>query len=211
MKKAIIFDVGGVIATENRELFDLSVSEIKPYIDFDLFTKTKKKPENYYYWEEYSTGQISTGEFWTAMLKGMYVNPTEENVGIISNGYQKATWNNVDHQLLRYIKEVKENNPKYKVVVLSNSSTGEERCAEKGGWLDVFDEVFFSHKIGYRKPDPKAFLYVAQQINVDAEDCMFIDDKVSNTKFAAQELGMKTHTYKRDFSELKERIEQFLV
>jgi HAD superfamily hydrolase (TIGR01509 family) len=207
MKKTIIFDVGGVIASPDRELFDRSVGEIRKGLCYKLFEDTRKKPENYGFWEKYSTGLISIEGFWTAMLREMNVNPSEENIRTINHALNTTVWKKVDYQVLDYIKEIK---GKYPLVILSNSSPNEEKCAEESGLLSLFDEVFFSHKTGYRKPNPGAFLYVTSQLNVKPEDCLFIDDKVSNT-IAAEGLGMDTHTYKKDISKLKEKVEQFLM
>jgi len=88
-------------------------------------------------------------------------------------------YNGFNHYLLEIINILKEN--KYKVYLLSNI---EEkiflRIFEKLDFRDYFDEVFLSSKIGYEKPDPRAFTYLLSKIKKEPEECIFIDDNSNN-------------------------------
>jgi glucose-1-phosphatase len=50
---------------------------------------------------------------------------------------------------------------------------------------DSFERVFTSYEVGYRKPDPRVFEYVARTLGVSPESIMFFDDTVENVDAAA--------------------------
>jgi putative hydrolase of the HAD superfamily len=84
---------------------------------------------------------------------------------------------------------------KYKLYILSNTSELHIEYFTKlfndtAGYAmkDVFTECFYSHEIGIHKPDPEAFLHVAEKGNILAEETLFLDDNIHNVK-AAGELG----------------------
>lgn len=54
-----------------------------------------------------------------------------------------------------------------------------------------FQEIFISSEIGVVKPDPESIEYVLNQLNAQAEEVVFVDDKERNLK-TAKKLGVKT-------------------
>lgn len=59
--------------------------------------------------------------------------------------------------------------------------------------LDLYfdkDRVFASHLIRLAKPDPAAFIYVLDQLQVDPEQVLFLDDMAENVA-TARRIGMK--------------------
>lgn len=53
------------------------------------------------------------------------------------------------------------------------------------GFLQRFDEVFVSHRIGRRKPQPECFAHVLQAIGVPAPEVLLFDDLAPNVEAAA--------------------------
>lgn len=53
-----------------------------------------------------------------------------------------------------------------------------------------FNQVYYSHEMGLRKPDPAFFEAVLEKENIQAADCFFIDDREDNIE-AAKALGMQ--------------------
>jgi len=43
-----------------------------------------------------------------------------------------------------------------------------------------FDQVFYSHLIGHRKPDPGCYTYVQEALSIQSKDILFIDDMEAN-------------------------------
>jgi len=56
--------------------------------------------------------------------------------------------------------------------------------------LGYFNQIFVSSDIGCRKPDPGAYLLVAEELNVDPQSIVFFDDLAANVE-GARNLGMQ--------------------
>jgi len=55
----------------------------------------------------------------------------------------------------------------------------------------LFDHVIESAKIGLRKPDPRIYRMMIEQLKVDPANCVYLDDLGVNLK-PAREMGMRT-------------------
>lgn len=74
---------------------------------------------------------------------------------------------------------------------LSNTN-GMHRHAWPGRYghvLSLFRKVFCSHEIGMRKPEPRAYLHVCDEVGVDPSRVLFFDDSPVNVQ-AARSVGM---------------------
>ena len=58
------------------------------------------------------------------------------------------------------------------------------------GLLERFDQVFASHEVRLRKPDPRLFHHVLQQLDLAPHEVLFFDDLAENVD-AARALGMQ--------------------
>ena len=58
----------------------------------------------------------------------------------------------------------------------------------------LFEGVYASCHLGVRKPDPKFFSAILDDLGVQAQDCLFVDDRRANCE-AAAELGMQVHLF----------------
>ena len=57
--------------------------------------------------------------------------------------------------------------------------------------MALFDHVIESAKIGLRKPDPRIYRMMAETLQVDPKNCVYLDDLGVNLK-PAREMGMTT-------------------
>lgn len=81
--------------------------------------------------------------------------------------------------------------PKYRVACLSNTDPlNVRRFDEELRLRDWFDECFYSHEMGCRKPDPEAYLHVSNTLGVPPDEIAFFDDSVKNVAGAAA-VGMQ--------------------
>ncbi|MCK9255804.1 MAG: HAD-IA family hydrolase, partial [Bacteroidales bacterium] len=55
----------------------------------------------------------------------------------------------------------------------------------------IFEKAYYSHQIGYRKPDFKAFEFVLKNSQLEPKETIFIDDNKENIEVANQ-IGIKT-------------------
>jgi putative hydrolase of the HAD superfamily len=90
--------------------------------------------------------------------------------------------------LLRYLKE----NGKT-VVLLSNAQkVFTLRELEHLGIRDLFDRIFISSSVGYKKPDPAFFQHALKECGLKAEDCLMIGNDPFCDVEGAKGLGIDT-------------------
>lgn len=68
--------------------------------------------------------------------------------------------------------------------VTNMSTEGFQQTRGQYPFLRLFDGVVVSGSIGLAKPDPKIFLHLLTQFNLDPKETLFIDDKSSNVQGA---------------------------
>jgi HAD superfamily hydrolase (TIGR01509 family) len=56
---------------------------------------------------------------------------------------------------------------------------------------DLFEAAYYSHRIGFRKPNPESYQYVLNQHHLKPQETLFIDDSLPNIE-AAQKIGIQT-------------------
>ena len=47
-------------------------------------------------------------------------------------------------------------------------------------WRGLFDQVYYSHRIGHRKPLVETFQHILDRIGCTGGECLFIDDSVQH-------------------------------
>ena len=62
---------------------------------------------------------------------------------------------------------------------------------EKYDFFDLFDDFVISGAVGQVKPDPEIFQIMLEKIGKPAEECLFIDDSLTNIN-QAQKMGFGT-------------------
>jgi putative hydrolase of the HAD superfamily len=83
----------------------------------------------------------------------------------------------------------------YKTACLTNNVSGghgdDERAAQIGAIMARFDAVVESSKVGCRKPEPRFYEIACELLDVRPAECIFLDDLGINLKPAAA-MGMTT-------------------
>lgn len=181
MIRAAIFDYGGVVHSLSKigstqriaEGFNLPVEKIKPF--------TKKLGIMM------GEGKISEEQYWEELSK-LVEKPKPQNYQEVWK-YKTTEDYVIFPEIIDLVKEIKSQG--ILVVVLSNTIPPHaEFNREKGGY-DYFDKVFLSYEIGVRKPDIRAYKIVLREMNLKANECIYIDDLEENL-IPAGELGMQT-------------------
>jgi putative hydrolase of the HAD superfamily len=76
--------------------------------------------------------------------------------------------------------------PTYRVACLSNTNELDvKRFDEELRLQNYFDECFYSNEIGFRKPEPAAYLHVMKSLDMPAHEIAFFDDSLKNVGGAA--------------------------
>ena len=185
--KSIIFDLGAVL---------LNISYQKTIEEFDkLGIKnsstfySKKLQTNIFNLLE--TGEISESDF----IKEIQKHCTEATNTQILYAWNAMLLDLPQHRL-QLLKQLK---TEYNIYLLSNTNKihisefenklGKEQYNE---FYQLFDKVYYSHKIGYRKPNAEAFKIIIEENNLIAEEILFIDDSPQHIE-GAKKLGIKTY------------------
>jgi putative hydrolase of the HAD superfamily len=130
-----------------------------------------------------SSGEISFKEFVAGINQRFGFNLSEAEMEDI---FRQAI---VPNQAV--IKLVRKLHAGYNLVLLSNNDEMTVRNLKKyhKEMLGLFSKKYFSHELKLEKPDLKFFKHVLHDLNVNASECLFIDDKQKNVA-AAKECGM---------------------
>lgn len=84
---------------------------------------------------------------------------------------------------------------KYKLAVVNNGNSIALKYWKKKFNFSLFDVFINSSQVGFKKPNPKILLLTCKKLNVDPDECIFMDDNLENVK-STKILGMKTIFWK---------------
>ncbi len=189
----ILFDLGGVIVDINvqatfRAFYELGFpADLMQYphaMSTDLFFR-------------YETGKLDTDQFRDAIRKSTGVE--------MSNRAFDEAWNamlvGIPKERTVLLKRLSE---QYALYMLSNTSSLHVEVFEKMyrkvagvSMHEVFTKIYYSHEIGWHKPDREAWEFVVKDAGIRPGETLFLDDNIHNIK-VAQELGFQAiHIHER--------------
>ena len=173
MIKAILFDCFGVVYMDHFE---------KVYAHFGGDAE-KEEAEIYQALFDISKGTLNEYDF-LANRFGVTRKQWDE-VSAQLSGFNK--------NLLKYIVELRK---RYRVGMLSNVGTeGLEEFMDYGVLEAHFDVICESAKIGFAKPEARAYEISADKLGVRLDECVFTDDRPPYIE-GAQAVGMHTILFK---------------
>ncbi len=191
--KNILFDLGGVILDINvqatlKKFYELGFpAQLMQYphsMNTDLFFK-------------YETGKMKVEQFRDEIRKVSGVD--------VSDKVFDEAWNSMLVRIpVERTRLLKALTKRYALYMLSNTSdlhapVFEKMFEESAGMKmqNLFTRIYYSHEIGYLKPDLGAWEYVIKDAGIKPEETLFLDDNIQNIK-ASQELGFQAiHIHER--------------
>ena len=167
--KAIVLDMYGVIVKQTGDDFVPYVQQTFPDLN----------PEEIYIpWFKADIGELTSLEVWEAIgFQGDLEKIEKEYLDTIelTNGF------------IDFIEKVKD---KYKLAIISNdSSRWSKYLREKFDLNKYFDVISISGDLKIQKPDERIFFLTIEKLGLNAEDCIYIDDREGNLE-AAKKVGM---------------------
>ncbi|KAG0039514.1 hypothetical protein BGZ82_007909 [Podila clonocystis] len=184
--KNLIFDLGNVLVEVNQDGSAVKFEELRS-------TNYAALPKNVV--TEFQTGKISSQHFRTTV---------RASIGLPS----RVTDTQFDHAWgavlvkiasgrMELIQRLRRDSS-YKVYVLSNSDPILTKCLNKiclrehhEHSLDpFFEKIFYSHVIGFMKPDVRAFKFVINDQHLVPGETLFMDDSAENIR-AASSCGLQ--------------------
>lgn len=187
MIKAVIFDVGGVLHS-NEDNFIVKNITTTLGITLNDFRQAAKK-----YIPLLQTGKINEKKFWVLFTKEACVPNTIPKYSLWAKVYLLRY--KVNYGVIDIAKQLK--NKGLQTAILSNSIYVHAQINKKHGIYKPFNTVVLSHEVGIRKPNPKIFQLVLKKLNRQATETVFIDNQKNNIKVAKQ-FGFKTILFKNE-------------
>jgi glucose-1-phosphatase len=174
----IIFDLGGVLLNIDLGRISTGFGEIMHPDE-----EGRKKVTNEIV-PAYETGAITTDQFLNCLNPYLKTGFSGEDI--------IRVWNSIILDMpverLKMLTELRKN---YRVHLLSNINDLHANCFEENfrRWFaddprNYFDQFFYSHQIGMRKPDVNTYTWVINQLNSEPEKTVFIDDMPENIEGA---------------------------
>jgi epoxide hydrolase-like predicted phosphatase len=179
--KNVIFDLGGVII--NLDL-NRTIKEFNR-ISEEPFEKIYTQAAQTELFNLLDKGKISEKDFFSELKKQIGYSDSDDLI--------LKAWNamllDVPEKRLDILVEMKHN---YNTYLLSNTCETHINAFEKElqkehgikNFNDYFDKVYYSCRVGMRKPDKEIFEFVLSENDLKPEETVFIDDSIQHVQGA---------------------------
>lgn len=200
MIKKIFFDFDGVLTTDKTgaETHSKYFSQKIGVNAQELLSKVKQ------YDGEIDAGKISIKDVWESICKEAKIefNPNWLKEAFISTP--------IDERMLEYARQLKD---KYSVGIITDNSTERMNVImEQNKGFNIFDTIIISEDVKCTKEGTEIFEITTQRANVNAEECIFIDNKQKNVDTAKKVgfIGVYFDDKKRDYDNLFKIIDKII-
>lgn len=186
--KHIIFDLGGVILNINYQLTSQAFKALGAQNFDELYNQFHANA----LFEDLETGRVTPEEFLARIKKHLPEGTTDEQI--------VEAWNAMllDFPVAR-LQLLQQLRNHYDLFLLSNTNAihleALNRQLEKERGIPslaaFFDRSYYSHLIGYRKPEKESYQVILDENGLKPEHTLFIDDTLPNID-GATALGIQT-------------------
>lgn len=198
MIKNVVFDIGNVLAGFAWKEFYESFGFTE-----EVFEKLADATVRSSFWNEMDRGKLSDDQ----LLEGFIKNDPSIEKEI------RQVFENVSDMIKRYdyaipwLKELKKRG--YGVYYISNfAHKAHVECEKALDFLDEMNGGILSYQVKLIKPDPEIYRLLCRQYEIEAEECVFIDDTEKNV-LAAQKEGMKGIVF-HTLEQVKEELDRLM-
>jgi epoxide hydrolase-like predicted phosphatase len=183
--RAVFFDVGGVLLDienhDKRHEWEARLGLPREYLTRLVFGSEVFKRA--------MTGEVPEEAVWKYVA---------ETLGLSSEHlpqFQSDFWEGerFDADLAQFVRTLR---PRYKVGIISNAGSGARSDVNRRFNLNRYvDDAIYSAEVKLIKPDPRIYQLALAQLDVRADESVFVDDMLVNVE-AAQALGMRGIQFK---------------
>lgn len=183
----IIFDLGGVLINLDYALTEKAFTDLG-ITDFGARYSQLKQTSLF---DDFETGKIDKAAFIHGLRSLGSQTLTDEQIC--------TAWNAMLLDFpLRRLQLLQQLRLYHDLVLLSNTNEIHEDAFNKilkdthgVNLVAFFDRVYYSHRVGLRKPDHAIFRRILDELGFDAAHTLFIDDSPQHVA-AAKQLGIQT-------------------
>lgn len=187
MIKAVIFDMYETLITHyNCPLYFGAEMALDAGIPKDEFQKLWR-PTEY----ERSIGKLRLEEVIEMILKehNCYSNDLLKKIVDKRIAVKEECFRQMNEEIIPMLLKLKEKG--ILIGLISNCFSEEAKVIRESELFPFFDTVYLSYEQGIQKPDEEIYIRCMNNLNVKAEECLYIGDGGSNELEAAKKLGMK--------------------
>ena len=192
MIKTLIFDLGGVLVSLNRER---CLENFSKDLGFDNFGDYLNAYAQKGFFAKFENGDIDSIEFRDEIRKHC----KKENVQDEEIDQAFFTFlTHVDPYKVKLLMELKK---KYHLLLLSNvNPIGWGKCCElfydanEIDIEDVFEKLYLSYRVKASKPGKEIYEHLIKDSGINPAEALFIDDSQANIEAGAQ-MGLQTMYY----------------
>ncbi len=183
MIKALLLDYDGVI----REIDVERTSEVIRTIgmEMDEFFEIVFGNEDI---KDLIRGKLSSSDWWGIVQEQ---NPRLKGVGADFLWKEVFKYPLINKEVLDIVREYE---GKLKTGILTNAMRESVPVILEETRGYTFDHILPTAMLGHIKPEPEAYLKALDILDVQAEECLFIDDKLRNVE-GARAVGMRAHVF----------------
>src|SRR6185503_3032760 len=164
--RAVVFDIGGVL-------------EITPDLGVDRRWETRLglpageiNARLRDVWQGGSVGTITLDDVHEALKDRLGLD--DQKLAQFMADLWREYLGTANTELIEYARGLR---PRYRTGILSNSFVGaREREQAAYGFVDLVDEIVYSHECGLSKPDPAIYALACDRLRVAPAQMVFVDD-----------------------------------
>ncbi|WP_019613803.1 HAD family hydrolase [Psychromonas ossibalaenae] len=191
----VLFDLGGVLVQLNGLPFETN------------WFKDPARLPNLHQWDhsevvtDFQTGRASALEFAEFSIAEFSLDTSVDNFVDTFTKWPGPLFPGVFPLIEKLKKQTK-------IAIYSNTNSLHwSRLMQEMQLAELFEHCFASHLIGFAKPDPEGFIYVANELKLAPENILFLDDNPGNIA-GAQKQGFIARQV-QGFEEVKQNLIEF--
>ncbi|RMB61181.1 HAD family hydrolase [Tessaracoccus antarcticus] len=185
MIKAVVFDLGGVLA---------SPPSLLPLLAARMGTTHARVAEHYWSGRDAYDAGGSTQDYWGPLVAAAGGSASEGLLDELAL-LDASVWSELRPQAWQVLRDCR--SAGVIVAILSNSPHAVQSAADGAQWRRDVDHLFVSATLGMMKPDPAIYRAVADQLGLPGAELAFIDDKQANVD-GALAVGWRAHLWTDD-------------
>lgn len=189
MIKAIVFDFDYTLTDRSLAIWHGFSELIEPYLKDADWMEKEAVIQRMITLDEFGT--ISRDHIIDFLVKELGLDENRLKHDFSELSMKMAPYTQLDKNAM-IVLEYFYHNPKYKTAILTNGNIRSQRAKIHAVKIaDYFDEIVVSEESGYSKPDPRAFLYVADKLGIKCEECLYVGDVFFNDIIGAYRAKMQ--------------------
>jgi len=189
--RAVLWDFGGVILSSPFEAFRVYERELNLPEDFIRGLNARNPDTNA--WAKMERSEVPLQDF----VSLFEAEALEQGHKIDGWRVLRSISGDIRPQMVEALRRCKKH---FRVACITNNmKSGEgpsmarspDKAKAVAEVMTLFEHVFESSRLGWRKPDPRIYRHACDQLGVAPEHCIYLDDLGINLK-PARAMGMRT-------------------